>query len=89
MNRCLIGDGPHWFDRDRAEEILDVETSLGHGRTLYRTATGKYVVAHWSRWEGEHTTYHLLSPGEAAILCLDQGVALPPDLEATIQKYEV
>ena len=77
MSRVTLDDG-RWFDSDRAEKFDEELEWNGHNRisiatgsqweheTLYRTAGGRWVLYHWSQWQGSRDTYEEASNNEAA-----------------------
>jgi hypothetical protein len=59
-------DGPQLvghFESTKAEQWSDADYNgngsrgTGRGTALLRTAGGKWVLAHWTRWQGESDTY--------------------------------
>lgn len=65
-----------WFDPDAADAYAEAEewdgnnmVSVVGGRyeheQLYRTAGGRWVLNHWSQWEGRGETYHFVTDQEA------------------------
>jgi hypothetical protein len=49
-----------WFDSQRAQRYSDVDRNgngsggTGRGQAVYRTAQGRWVLEHWTSWQGEH-----------------------------------
>lgn len=92
-----------WFDRDRANRYEEAARWDGHNyvseatgsqwdhETLYRTATGRYVLHRWSQRQGVGESYIELpqADGDAWLVAQDHAEALPPeavaerDLDAT------
>ena len=61
-----------WFDSEKAERWDDMDPvdnsgsdGVGRGQALNRTAQGKWVLEHWSIWQGERSTYVYIEPDEA------------------------
>jgi hypothetical protein len=66
-----------WFDDDKAEVVNEsqqwdgnnmvplVTGSYAEHEALYRTAAGRWVLHHWSQWQGSHPTYRFLTDDEA------------------------
>ena len=79
MARTPLTDGSgRWFDREAAE-AFDEGTrwngnnhiSLATGsqwdhEELYRTAGGKWILRHWSQWQGSGESYEEIGDHEAA-----------------------
>lgn len=59
-----LGSFTQYGYNDRSGGLTDAR---GTDETLYRTADGRLVVhvKHWSRWQGEPTTYRLYEVTEA------------------------
>lgn len=72
-NRELIG----WFDEHKADRYVEATEWDGNNhisvptgdqfthQDLYRTRGGRWVLCHWSQWQGTETWYEYLSDGEA------------------------
>lgn len=86
MKRVSLTDGSgRWFDLDKAEEYK--ENSFHDGRNfiskatgsqweheaIYITAGGKFILNHWSNWQGSVETYEEISADEAARWFAKQG----------------
>jgi hypothetical protein len=67
-----------WFDADKAtyfketKGVFDGANLAGvhlrdqnRGQGLYRTAQGRWVLEHWSNWQGETTRYEFITDAEA------------------------
>jgi len=60
-----------WFDSAKAEGWDDRDYNgngsggTGRGQGIWRTAGGKWVLEHWSAWQGEASTYTYISGAEA------------------------
>lgn len=72
-NRALAG----WYDPDKCESwgsntrhdgtnlVPLVTGSYTEWETLYRTPGGRWVLHHWSRWQGHPGTHQFLADAEA------------------------
>jgi len=78
-NRVQLTDGSgRWFDITKATEFDEGtrwdgsnHVSLVAGgkfdhEKLYRTAGGRWILNHWSQWQGSRETYEEISNDEAA-----------------------
>ena len=77
MKRQALVDGG-WFDADASVEIKEGtrwdgnnHVSLATGsqwdhEVLHVTKKGRFVVNHWSQWQGSGETYVEITPAEAA-----------------------
>lgn len=79
MKRIALTDGSgRWFDAGKAE-VFEEDTfwngqnhisratgSQWNHEQLYRTAGGRWVLCHWSQWEGSSTSYTEQDPTAAA-----------------------
>ena len=77
MNRQPIQDG-QWFDIDKAtrfeeathwdgrNHISDATSSQWDHQWLYRTASGRWVLHHWSQYQGKGESYEEISDDAAA-----------------------
>lgn len=60
-----------WFDPSKASQWCDADYDgngsggVGRGQTLCRTAGGKWVLAHWTRWQGEGDRYEYVTGDQA------------------------
>jgi len=86
MNRISITNEASWFDADKAIAIK--ESSYWNGRNniskvtgsefehegLYITKSGKYILNHWSQWQGTAETYEVINQREAADWLLQNGI---------------
>lgn len=79
MKRVALTDGSgQWFDSEKAEYYK--EDSYHDGRNfiskatgsqweheaIYVTKSGKFILNHWSNWQGSRETYELISTEQAA-----------------------
>jgi hypothetical protein len=79
MNRIALTDGTgQWFDADKAE--LYKENTFHDGRNwiskatgsqweheaIYVTKSGKFILNHYSNFQGSRETYELISKEDAA-----------------------
>jgi hypothetical protein len=59
------------FESSKAEQWSDASIDgngsggTGRGTALLRTAGGKWVLAHWTRWQGESDTYAYIEADSA------------------------
>jgi len=72
MKRVSIGDG-RWFNADKADKFYEGRDFDGSNHisratgsqweheTLYHTAKGKWVLYHWSQWQGSRDSYTVIS----------------------------
>ena len=44
------------YDTETAHGLAVAQRGLGHREELYRTRKGNYFLAHWTQWDGEHST---------------------------------
>ena len=60
-----------WFDYDKAERWSDCDYNgngsggIGRGQAILRTAQGRWVLQHWTRWEGEADRFEFIEPDQA------------------------
>jgi len=79
MERIALTDGSgQWFDMDKTEEFKEAEYWDGNNHIskatgsqweherLYRTASGRWILNHWSQWQGSIETYIEINDDEAA-----------------------
>lgn len=78
MTRINISNSPRWFNRDKAEKFEGESFHNGKnwiqkqtmdqwtGQNLYLTASGNWVLACWSSWQGSIDTYEIINPEAAA-----------------------
>ena len=79
MKRVSLTDGSgQWFDSEKAE--IYKENSYHDGRNfiskatgsqfeheaIYITKSGKFILNHWSNWQGSVETYEIISKDDAA-----------------------
>ena len=79
MKRVSLTDGSgQWFDSEKAE--IYKENSFHDGRNfisiatgsqfeheaIYITKSGKFILNHWSNWQGSVETYEIISKDDAA-----------------------
>lgn len=56
-----------WFDSSKAHEWSDRDYNgngsggTGRGQAVIRTAGGRWVLEHWTAWQGEKATYEYIS----------------------------
>jgi len=91
----------YWFDAEKAEQFD--EESYWNGRnfiskatgnqweheTLFKTRSGKWVLNHWSNFQGSLETYVEIDEEAAATWFLKQGMDLPEGLEKFAQSFEI
>jgi hypothetical protein len=77
MKRRVLTDG-RWFDEDKAERFKEdlrwngsnhISRATGsqwEHEALFRTASGKWIINHWSQWQGGCDEYYEVSNEEAA-----------------------
>lgn len=99
MKRKVLTDG-RWFDADKAESfeedtrwdgsnnISRATGSQWDHEKLYRTAGKKWIVCHWSQWQGSETTYTEISDTYAAEWLVRNGYD-HPDVADEIDALEV
>ncbi len=85
MTRVALTDGGGWFDADKAEKVNEGSThdgrnmiSLATGsqwehEALYRTRGGKWILNHWSNYQGSRESYTLISDADAAAWLVRNG----------------
>lgn len=79
MSRIVLTDGSgRWFESEKAQHWKEDArfngsnyVSLATGsqwahEALYRTASGRYILNHWSQWQGSSETYEEISAADAA-----------------------
>ena len=76
MNRQQLNNGS-WFDRDKATKYDEYVPHNGNnsvsvhtndqwrGKTLWKTASGTYVMCEWSAWQGESNRWYVVTEDEA------------------------
>src|SRR4030065_2146195 len=77
MRRQSLDDG-HWFDIEASKEFKEdtwwngnnhISTATGsqwEHESLYRTASGKWILNHWSQMQGSVKTWYEISNDGAA-----------------------
>jgi hypothetical protein len=77
MKRQALDDG-RWFDLDSAKKYEEETRWNGNNHvshatgdtfeheTLYRTAGGRWIVHHWSQWQGSRDTWTEIDDADAA-----------------------
>jgi hypothetical protein len=90
----------HWFDLDTAETFNestwhDGNNFISHAtgsqwshETLYRTASGSWVLNHWSQYQGSGETWTEIGDDEAA-RWLVQNNHDHPDAAGAIESFEI
>ena len=79
MNRVALTDGTNrWFNPDNTEKWEEETEWNGQNRislatgsqweheTLYRTKSGRWIVHHWSQWQGSTPSWKEITNNEAA-----------------------
>jgi hypothetical protein len=101
MQRIVLTDGSaRWFDREKAERfeetthwngnnhISDATGSQWEHEALYRTAGKKWVLHHWSQWQGSEPTWEEIDAEAAARWLVTNGHE-HPDAEQQIAALEI
>ena len=96
--RIALTDGSgRWFSKDTADFWKEESDHNGQNwisratgsqwehETLYRTKGGRFVLNHWSNWQGSTETYEEIDNDEAAIWFSKNG--LDPH-EACVKEFE-
>ncbi len=95
------GEMAFWFDVDRAQQwnegtrwngrnhiSLATGSQWNHQR-LYRTRKGRWVVYHWSQWQGSCDSYEEVTSAQAAQwFARNEYDDVPEELQAVICKME-
>lgn len=105
MERIALTDGSgKWFDREKAELFSQKADWNGNnhisratGKThshesLYKTASGVYILRKYSDFQGSTEEYILISMNEAATWFAKQGFEKgdhPDELESLIAELEI
>lgn len=102
MTRIALTDGSGiWFDADKAELIK--EDTFHDGRnwiskatgdqftheSLFRTKGGKWILNHWSQWQGSRETYVEIDNQEAAAWLAKQELEPHEDCEKEFAELEL
>jgi hypothetical protein len=79
MRREVLTDGTgRWFDLDKAERFEETTHWNGNNHIskatgsqwdheeLYRTAGGRWILHHWSQWQGSTPSWTEISADDAA-----------------------
>lgn len=79
MKRIVLTDGSgRWFDASKAESFEEARWWNGNNHisratgsqweheVLYRTVGGKWILYHWSQWQGSRETYSEIDNERAA-----------------------
>jgi len=101
MSRQPIGDDGTWFDPEKANQ-WEEETewdgrnhiSLATGsqwdhQQLFHTAGGKWVLHHWSQWQGSRPSWELITAKDAAAWLIRNKHDVPAELKSTTAALEV
>src|SRR4051812_49245374 len=102
MDRTPLTDGTgRWFDADKAEKIEEETYHDGHNwiskatgsqwehEALYRTVGGKWILSHWSQYQGSSETYVEINNEEAAAWMAKQGIEPHDDCEKEYNALEI
>jgi len=102
MRRIALTDGSgRWFDCDRAERFEEDTYWDGSNlrskatgerfdhETLYRTAGGRWILQHWSQWQGSVDSWTEISNQEAAAWLVRNGHDPHPACAAEYASLEV
>lgn len=60
-----------WYDSERAERWSDANHNghgaggVGRGEAVVRTAQGRWVLQHWTAWQGESADHEYITADEA------------------------
>ena len=60
-----------WFDSETADRWSDADYNgdgsggSGRGQAVWHTSGGRWVLEHWSRWQGEGSRYEYIEPDQA------------------------
>ena len=102
MARIALTDGSgKWFSTETAECIS--EETFHDGRnwiskatgsqweheSLYRTAGGKFILNHWSNYQGSRETYEEIKATQAAIWLSKNGLEPHPACEQEFNELEM
>lgn len=87
MKRVALSDGNGlWFDADKAEFFKEETYFNGSNHiskatgdqfeheAIYITKSGKFILNHWSNWQGKGESYTEISKEEAARLFARQSI---------------
>lgn len=100
--RIALTDGSgKWFSVETAEKFE--ETGEHDGRNwisnatgsqfdhenLYRTKGGKFILNHWSNWQGSHETYEEIDNEQAAVWFSKNGLDPHPACEKEFNDLEI
>jgi hypothetical protein len=96
MSRVVLKNG-RWFDTDKAKKWeedthwLSVHTrSQWDHEALYHTASGTWVLHHWSQWQGSIETWEIITNEEAAEwLSRNDHLDVPQEIKEIIEKLEI
>jgi|TARA_R100000306_G_scaffold61072_2_gene62734 basic membrane lipoprotein Med (substrate-binding protein (PBP1-ABC) superfamily) len=73
MARIALENGKRWFDEEKAEKYMEHLYSDGSNmisqatgsqwehECLYRTASGTWILNHWSQYQGVPETYTVIT----------------------------
>lgn len=99
MNRQKIDDGG-WFNLDSAKvwkedthwngnnHISNATGSQWDHEALYKTSKGKFVLNHWSQWQGSKEAWAIISPSEAAEWLVQNGYE-PSEASPEVEKASI
>ena len=102
MSRIALTDGSgKWFSEETAEKFE--ETGEHDGRNwisnatgsqfehenLYRTKGGKFILNHWSQWQGTREYYEEISNEQAAIWFSKNGLDPHEACEKEFNELEI
>lgn len=101
MRIALTNTTGRWFNEETATKYEESQQHDGrnyislatgsqwHHEALYRTAGGRWILNHWSQWQGWRETYEEVSEQEAVAWLIRNGLEVPERLAAHADNLEV
>lgn len=98
---ALTSPAGNWFDAEKAEMIKEDTLWNGHDRIskatgsqwehecLYRTAGGKWILHHWSNFQGKIDSIELIDNDTAAAWLAKQGLEPHEDCKGEYAALEI
>lgn len=105
MKRVALTDGSgQWFDAEKAE--IYKESTFHDGRNwiskatgsqfaheaIYVTKSGKFIINHWSDYQGTRETFELISTEDAAAWFAKQSFSddeIPSQFQSAVSELEI
>lgn len=86
---ALTDDTGRWFDKEKATEFTNDDRDRINNTWLYYTASGKWILNEWSRYEGSEQKYVEIDSDAAAKWLIENGYGDNDILKDKIEALEI